>query len=190
MSHPQLIWLSSAIALMGTGMLVCTAILGNLLTSRTAHKVQLTQGQTFQYHRFISTLGVVLILLHPVPLVFAQSTTGVSFAAIFVPFLAEKKVTIIAVGVFALYVLLAVLVSSLSMKYLKRRLWRILHYGSYLFFGLGLWHSLAISENFEPDAKVNFLAPKKVLIEAEIAVLLLLTLWRVALYRKQHSSMP
>lgn len=37
MSHLQLIWLSSAIALLGTGMLTLTAVLGNLLTS---HKNQ------------------------------------------------------------------------------------------------------------------------------------------------------
>lgn len=137
MSHSQLIWLSSAIALLGTGMLVFTAIFGNLLTSNQTQKFQLTRGQTFKYHRLISILGGALILLHPIPLVFAQSTTGVSLAAVFVPFLAEKKVTIIAVGVFALYVLMVVLISSLYMKYLKRNLWRVLHYGSYLFFGLG-----------------------------------------------------
>lgn len=125
-----MIWLSSAIALLSTGILTVTAVLGVSLTLRTTQKFQLTQGQAFKYHRFISILGVVLILLHPIPLVFAQSTTGVSFAAIFVPFLAEKKVTIIAVGVFALYVLLVILVSSLYMKYLKRKLWRVLHYGS------------------------------------------------------------
>lgn len=130
MSHSQMIWLSSAIALLSTGILTVTAVLGVSLTLRTTQKFQLTQGQAFKYHRFISILGVVLILLHPIPLVFAQSTTGVSFAAIFVPFLAEKKVTIIAVGVFALYVLLVILVSSLYMKYLKRKLWRVLHYGS------------------------------------------------------------
>lgn len=130
----QLIWLSSVIALLGTGMLTVTALFGNFLTSRTTQKFQLTRGQAFKYHRFICILGVVLILLHPIPLVFAQSTTDVSFAAIFVPFLAEKKVTIIAVGVFALYVLLVVLISSLYIKFLKRKLWRGLYYGSYLFF--------------------------------------------------------
>ncbi|MEH1907711.1 hypothetical protein [Nostoc sp.] len=108
MSHLQLIWLSSAIALLGTGMLTLTAVIGNLLTSHKNQKFQLARGQIFKYHRLISILGVVLILIHPIPLVFAQSTTGVSVASIFVPFLAEKKITIIAVGVIALYVLLVI----------------------------------------------------------------------------------
>ena len=188
MSHFQLIWLSSAIALLGTGMLTVTAIFGNFLTSRITQKFQLTRGQTFKYHRFISILGVVLILLHPIPLVLAQSTTGVNFAAIFVPFLAEKKVTIIAVGVFALYVLLVVLVSSLYMKYLKRKLWRVVHYGSYLFFGLGFWHGISISDQFEPNAEVNLLDPKKIVLQVEIVVLLLLVVWRIVRYRNQHKS--
>jgi len=88
MSHSQLIWLSSAIALLGTGMLTLTAVIGNLLTAHTNQKFQLTRGQAFKHHRLISILGVILIVLHPVPLVFAQSTTGVSFACFFVPFLA------------------------------------------------------------------------------------------------------
>jgi predicted ferric reductase len=69
MSHSHLIWLSSAIALLGMGMLTVTAIFGNFLTSRTTQKFQLTRGQAFKSHRFISILGVVLILLHPIPLV-------------------------------------------------------------------------------------------------------------------------
>ncbi|RCJ40650.1 hypothetical protein A6770_37485 [Nostoc minutum NIES-26] len=188
MSHSQLIWLSSAIALLGTGMLTFTAIFGSLLTLNQTRTIQLTRGQTFKYHRLISILGVVLILLHPVPLVFAQSTTGVSFVAVFVPFLAEKKVTIVAVGIFALYVLLVVLVSSLYMKYLKRRLWRVLHYGSYLFFGLGFWHGLSISDSFVPNAEVNLLEPKKIILEIEIVLLLLVVAWRVMLYQNQQQS--
>ncbi|MEH2058439.1 MAG: ferric reductase-like transmembrane domain-containing protein [Nostoc sp.] len=189
MSHLQLIWLSSAIALLGTAMLTLTAVFGNLLTSHKNQKFQLARRQTFTYHRLISILGVVLILIHPIPLVFAQSTTGVSVASIFVPFLAEKKITIIAVGVIALYVLLVILISSLCMKYLKQKVWRVLHYGSYLFFGLGIWHGLSISDNFEPNAEVNLLDPKKILLEVEIIILLLLLMWRVMLYRNQRKSM-
>jgi hypothetical protein len=71
--------------------LTLTAVFGNLLTLQTNQKFQLTPGKTFKYQRLLAILGVVLILLHPVPLVFAQATTGVSLAAIVVPFLAEKK---------------------------------------------------------------------------------------------------
>jgi methionine sulfoxide reductase heme-binding subunit len=188
MSHSQLIWLSSAIALLGTGMLTLTAVFGNLLTLNQTQKFQLTRGQAFKYHRLISIIGVVLILLHPIPLVLAQSTTGVSFVAIFVPFLVEKKVTIIAVGIFALYVLLVVLVSSLYMRYLKQKLWRVLHYGSYLFFGLSFWHGLSISDSFAPNAEVSLLEPKKIILEIEIALLLLVAGWRVMLYQNQQKS--
>jgi predicted ferric reductase len=188
MSHSQLIWLSSAIALLGTGMLTFTAIFGNLLTSNQTRTIQLTRGEAFKYHHFILILGAALILLHPTPLVLAQSTTGVSLAAVFVPFLAEKKVTIVAVGVVALYVLLVVLVSSLYMKYLKRNLWRVLHYGSYLFFGLGFWHGLFISDSFVPNAEVSLLEPKKIILEVEIVLLLSVVAWRVRLHQNQQKS--
>jgi predicted ferric reductase len=154
-------------------MLTLTAIFGNLLTSKQTRTIQLTRCETFKYHRLISILGAVLILLHPIPLVLAQSTTGVSLAVIFAPFLAERKVTIVAVGIVALYALLVVLISSLYMKYLKRKLLRILHYGSYLFFGLGFWHSLSIADSFVPNAEVSLLDPKKISLEIEIVLLLL-----------------
>lgn len=37
MSHFQLIWLSSIIALLGTGVLTFSAVVGNLLALHTAH---------------------------------------------------------------------------------------------------------------------------------------------------------
>jgi DMSO/TMAO reductase YedYZ heme-binding membrane subunit len=162
--------------------------LGGLLVSQTTQKINLTKGQTFKYHRLMAILGAVLVLLHPVPLGFAHTTTGISVASIFIPFLAEKKVIIVAVGVMALDILLIVLLSSLYMRYLKQKLWRILHYGSYLFFCLGFWHGLSISDRFELNAEVNFLAPKKVILELEVAVLLMVVGWRIILHQNRRKS--
>lgn len=186
MSQREWIWLSSIIALLGMGMLTFSAVVGNLLASHTSHKFKLTLGQSFKYHRLLSTVGVVLLLLHPVPLVLAHQTTGVSFASIFVPFLAQKKVTIIAIGILAMYVLLVVIVSSLYMRHLQRKTWRLLHYGSYLFFGLGFWHGVSISDDFGPNAEVNLLDPKKVILEVEVIILLLLVARRFALNQNRQ----
>ena len=188
MSHAKLIWLSSMLALLGVGLLTVTAVFGNLLAEQITQKFKLTKGQTFKYHRLISTLGVVVLLLHPIPLVFAQETTGVSVASIFVPFLAEKKITIIAVGVLAMYALLVVLISSLYMKYLQQKIWRVLHYGSYLFFGLGFWHGLSISDSFEANSEVSWLDPKKIILEVEVVILLLLVVWRIAIRRSRQKT--
>lgn len=187
MSHSELIWLSSMLALLGVGMLTVSAVFGNLLAEQITQKFKLTKGQAFKYHRLISTLGVVLLLLHPIPLVFAQETTGVGIASIFVPFLAEKKITIIAVGVLAMYVLLVVLLSSLYRQYLSAKAWRVLHYGSYLFFGLGFWHGLSISDSFEANSEVSWLDPKKIILEVEVVILLLLVVWRIAIHRRQKT---
>lgn len=87
-----------------------------------------------------------------------------------------------------MYVLLVVLICSLYMKHLKRRIWRVLHYGSYLFFGLGFWHGLSISDNFGPNPEVNLLDPNKVILEVEVIILILLVAWQIAFCQSQQKS--
>ena len=70
----------------------------------------------------------------------AREITGVSLAAVFVPFAAEKLTFNITFGALALDILLVVLASSLLIKRLPRKVWRRLHYGAYAVLVLGLYH--------------------------------------------------
>ncbi len=72
-------------------------------------------------------------------------------------------------------------------QYLSAKAWRVLHYGSYLFFGLGFWHGLSISDSFEANSEVSWLDPKKIILEVEVVILLLLVVWRIAIHRRQKT---
>ena len=122
-----LILLARILAIAGVMLLAASAVLGSLLASRAAQKLRLLRGGTFRIHRLLSILGAGLLLAHPVPVVLARETTGVSLAAVFVPFAAEKLAFNIAFGALALDVLLIVLASSLLIKRLPRKVWRRLH---------------------------------------------------------------
>jgi len=176
------LWLKAArvVGLLGLALLISSSVGGTLLASRTAQKIKFLKGQTFNYHRTLSLIGAALFLLHPIPLLFAHATTGLRWQNIFVPFTAPKQGILIAWGTLAAYALILVTVSSLFIKKLPRRQWRLLHYGSYAMLVLGLVHSLTISNEFSAHEPFRITEPDKFLL-ATVAVplVLLLPLWRI-----------
>lgn len=177
-----LILLARILGIAGVMLLATSAVLGILLASRAAQQLRLLRGRTFHIHRLLSVLGAELLLAHPIPVVLAQETTGVSLAAIFVPFAAEKLAFNIAFGALAMDILLVVLASSLLIKRLPRKVWRKLHYGAYAVLVLGLYHGLLIPDDFGPNARyapVDPLAFDKVLVELAIVGVLLASVGRV-----------
>ena len=168
MPEDLLILLARTLGIAGVLVLSASAVLGVLLASRTAQRERLLRGRTFRIHRLLSVVGAGLLLAHPVPVVLARETTGLSFAAVFVPFAAAKLTFNIAFGALALDILLLVLFSSLLIKDLPRKMWRRLHYGAYAVLSLGLYHGLLIPNDFGPNARyapVDPLAFDKVLVE-------------------------
>lgn len=183
MPEDFLVLLTRVFGIAGVMLLAASAVLGVLLASRAAQRLKLLKGRTFRIHRLLSVFGAGLLLAHPVPAVLAQETTGVSLAAVFVPFTAEKLSFNIAFGALALDVLLIVLVSSLLIKHLPRKAWRRLHYGAYAVLALGLYHGLLIPNDFGPNARyapADPLAFDKVLVELAIVGVLLVSVWRIA----------
>jgi methionine sulfoxide reductase heme-binding subunit len=182
MPEDLLILLARILGIAGVMLLAASAVLGVLLASRTAQQLRLLRGRTFCIHRLFSVLGAGLLLAHPIPVVLAQETTGVRLAAVFVPFAAAKLVFNIAFGAVALDILLVVVVSSLLIEHLPRKVWRRLHYGAYAVLVLGLYHGLLIPDDFGPNARyvpVDPLAFDKVLVELAIVGVLLASAWRV-----------
>ena len=182
MPEDLLILLARILGIAGLMLLAASAVLGVLLASRAAKRLRFLRGRAFRIHRVLPVLGAGLLLAHPFPIVLACETTGVSLAAVFVPFAAEKLAFNIAFGAVALDVLLAVLASSLLVKRLPRKAWRRLHYGAYAVLALGLYHGLLIPNDFGPAARyvpVDPLALDKVLVELAIVGVVLASAWRV-----------
>ena len=176
-----LLKIARVIGLLGFALLLVSSIGGTLLASRTAQKLKFLKGQTFKYHRTASLVGAALFLLHPVPLLLAHATTGMRWWNIFVPFTAPRQGILIAWGTLAAYTLLIVTVSSIFIKKLPRRRWRLLHYGAYAVLGLGLVHALTISNEFAAYEPFRITEPDKLLL-ATVAVplVLLFPAWRMA----------
>lgn len=187
-----LLWLARIIGILGLSLLVLSSVGGVLLASHTTQKIKAKwlKGKIFKYHRLLSIIGASLFLLHPIPMVFANQTTAMQWFHIFVPFTAPKQTLMIAIGTIAAYALLIVTISSLYIKYMNRGVWRILHYGTYLFLALGLIHGLFISGEFKAGEVFEFEEPEKLFLLFLAAVTFLFPLWRVVIARQNKLKKP
>jgi len=189
MPDDLLLKIARVLGLLGLALLIISSTGGTLLASRTAQKIKFLKGKTFTYHRTTSTIGAALFLVHPIPLLLAHATTGMRWWNIFVPFTAPKQGILIAWGTLAAYALIVVTLSSLSIKKLPRRQWRLLHYGSYAVLGLGMLHALTISNEFARYEPFRIEEPDKFLLAfVAVPIVLLFPLWRIVAARRLHQG--
>lgn len=85
--------------------------------------------------------------------------------------------------------LLVVTLSSIYMHRINRSVWRFLHYGTYLVFGLGLAHGLLISGEFKAGESLEFDEPEKLLLLGLALVVLLFPVWRFY-FRRKPTPLP
>lgn len=91
-------------------------------------------------HRWLGALTVGFVAVHLLALV-ADSYVSFDLVDLAVPFASSWRRGAVALGVVAMWILLAVELSSLMMKRLGRRTWRTIHMGSYLVFWLTSLHA-------------------------------------------------
>ena len=101
-----------------------------------------TPSWVLAVHRYLGALAVVFTGVHLVGLV-ADTFIGFGPGDLLVPFVSTYRPTAVALGVVAMYLLVAVEVSSLAMKRLPRRLWRGIHFSSFVIFAFATIHGLA-----------------------------------------------
>ena len=90
-------------------------------------------------HRWLGGLTVSFVAIHLAALM-ADSYIEFSVTDLVVPFASEWKPVPVALGVVALWGLVAVEATSLAMKLLPKRAWRAVHLTSYLTFWLTCLH--------------------------------------------------
>lgn len=97
-------------------------------------------------HRFLGALSVIFTGVHLLGLHLDRFVTF-TVVDLLVPFASSWRPAPVALGIVAFWLLLAVHATSLAMRRLPRRLWRLVHLTSYLLLPLGFLHgSLAGSD--------------------------------------------
>ena len=93
-------------------------------------------------HRFLAGLTVAFTGVHVVAIL-ADTYVHFDIAQVLVPFSSSWHPVAVAWGTIALYLLVAVEVTSLAQRHLPRRLWRRVHYATLPLFVFATVHGLS-----------------------------------------------
>jgi sulfoxide reductase heme-binding subunit YedZ len=133
-------------------------------------------------HRFLGGTAVVFVAVH-VGTIVADSYVHFGLADVLVPFVSRWHPVAIAWGVVALWLIFAIEVSSLAMRFLPRRVWHAIHLSSFVLFVSATMHALASG----PDTRKQAF---ELVLSAVVAVVVLLTLVRVATSKRKGAARP
>ncbi len=139
---PQLTWyLARAAGLVAWALATASVVWGLTLSTRIAGR-RPPAAWLADLHRFLGGLAVVFAGVHVVSLLF-DSWVEFTVADVLLPFASSWRPAAVAWGVVALYLLVAVELTSLLRRRVPTRWWRPIHQTSVLLFGAGTVHLLA-----------------------------------------------
>lgn len=155
--------------LVSWGLATASVIWGLLLSGRITRMPK--PAWVLDLHRFLGALTVVFVAVH-VLAIWLDSYVHFGPAELFVPLASAWKPGAVAWGVVALYLLLAIEITSLLQRRIPRRLWHAIHLSSFGLFAFATIHALTAGT----DAGT---APVRDFAIISTAVVLNLTLLRV-----------
>lgn len=140
--HGQLTWyVARAAGILTWGLLVASMIWGLLYATRVLGR-RVASWWLLGVHRFLGALAVVFMVVHVVALL-ADSYVDFGIPDVLVPFIGPWHPIAVGWGVIAMYLLVAVELTSLAKASLPHRVWRTVHLAAYPVFALATVHALA-----------------------------------------------
>jgi len=121
-------------------MLTASVCFGLITVTRFAH-AEWPRFFNYEMHRRISLLSVVFLAVHILAAVF-DPFTKLGLAAAIVPLASTYRPVQVALGVVALYLFVALIVTSLLRKRIGERAWRLVHWASYAMWPLAMLHGI------------------------------------------------
>lgn len=184
-AEPKAYWyLSRASALVAYGLVWLSMVLGVLITNKLA---RLWPGGPVAYdvHQHASLLGLVFALFHALILV-GDRYIGYSLSQVLMPFASDAYRPLwVGLGQVAFYLLAIVGLSFYIRRLIGPRLWRAIHYLSFVVFGLALLHGIFSGTD-------SAAAGVRLFYWASGASLLFFTLYRLMTpwLRREHRPLP
>ena len=126
-------------------LLTGVVVLG-ILTSRKTSLPTLPRFATMSLHRSISLLAVVFLVVHVATAVF-DPYAQVRLLDAALPFAGSSQALMLGLGTLAVDLFAAVIVSSLLLRHISRRVWRSIHWLGYGTFPLAFVHSLGMGSD-------------------------------------------
>jgi hypothetical protein len=140
--QPQAYWfLARSSAFVAYGLLWMSMVFGLLMTNKLA-RVWPGGPSAFELHQHTSLLGLTFAIFHALILM-GDHYIRASLAQVLVPFAyTAYKPLWVGLGQIGIYLLAIVGLSFYAKQWIGRRAWRLIHFVSFLLFGLALLHGL------------------------------------------------
>lgn len=137
--NPQIWWYIARASGIIAWLFITASVLWGILLSTKLFPAHRRPAWLLDFHRGLGALSVLFLLTHVGALI-ADNYVHFDIVDIVVPFASEWKTWQVALGVFAFWGVVLVEFSSLAMKHLPKKLWRGIHFTSYLTFLLTSFH--------------------------------------------------
>jgi len=143
----KLTWYAARASGLVTWSLVTASVLWGLALSTRLIRRRGAPAWTLDLHRFLGTLSIAFLAVHIVA-IWADSYVHFGPRELFVPMGSQWRPGAVAWGVVAMYLLVAIQLTSWSLHLLPRRTWRAIHLTSFPLFAASTLHGfLAGADN-------------------------------------------
>jgi DMSO/TMAO reductase YedYZ heme-binding membrane subunit len=146
MTAVSLTWLlTRSTGIVAWALIVASCVWGVLLATRALASRGVKRPSPawiFSIHRFLGGLAVIFTAIH-VGAILVDSFVSFSIVDALVPFASSSQTLAIALGVVAMYLLVAIEVTSLLRDRMPPRVWRSVHLLAYALLALTTVHALA-----------------------------------------------
>jgi len=173
----QLTWYAARAAGIVAWALAAGSVVWGLALSTRATGRKPRPAWLFDLHRFLGGLALVFTAIHVVAIV-ADTYVHFSLINVLVPFTGTWHPAAVAWGIVAFYLLLAIELTSLARAHVSKRLWRRVHFASFVLFAASTVHALSAGTDTGSRAFVLSVAAACGLVAALTAVRILRTLGR------------
>ena len=148
--NPHLWWyLSRSAGIVAWLMLTASVLWGIVLASDLFPRWR-NNARLLSMHRWLAGLTLFFIAGHLATLLF-DTYAKLRVVDLLVPYSSSWRPSALAIGIVALYLLVAVEVTALAMKRLSKRWWRDIHIASYVvFWGVSIHAALAGTDASKP----------------------------------------
>jgi len=173
----QLTWYAARAAGIVAWALAAGSVVWGLALSTRATGRKPRPAWLFDLHRFLGGLALVFTAIHVVAIV-ADTYVHFGLINVLVPFTGTWHPAAVAWGIVAFYLLLAVELTSLARAHVSKRLWRRVHFASFVLFAASTVHALSAGTDTGSRAFMLSVAAACGLVAALTAVRILRTLGR------------
>ena len=138
--NPQVWWYVARASGIIAWLMLTASVIWGVLLSTDAFPERRRPAWLLDLHRWLGGLTVVFVGAHLAALV-ADNYTHFGLADLVVPYASGWRPGAVALGVVAMWLLVAVELTSLAMRRLPRSVWRGVHLTSYVVFWLAILHA-------------------------------------------------